>query len=244
MTQISVVVCTKNEEELIGRCLQNLASQEIRPEIIVVDGHSEDRTRQIALQYADIILLDHGAGISDARNIGWKAARQSIVAFCDADCLPCRDWTRNLLALMTPDVIGVSGPLCAYDGDLITRINIRVWADWFPRLLARFGYHSIWGANMGFRKSILEKYPFRLRFLEDYDLGQRLRHSRKGRLCFDPRITMPMSSRRFKEGFYQTVLRFYVRTFVLMRIFHRYDFSGYYIPAQKPEGPVPSLPRE
>jgi glycosyltransferase involved in cell wall biosynthesis len=236
MNQISVVVCTKNEEEMIEGCLRNLDSQEIRPEIIVVDAHSEDRTRQIAEQYADQILLDQGGGISEARNIGWKAAHHGVVAFCDADCLPRKEWTRNLLALMTPEIIGVSGPLCAYDGDSTTRLNIRIWADWFPRLMAWFGYHSIWGANMGFRKSILEKYPFRLRFLEDYDIGQRLRHGQEGRLCFDASIAMPMSSRRFQDGFYQTVLRFYIRTFILMRVFHRYDFGGYYLPSQIPEG--------
>jgi glycosyltransferase involved in cell wall biosynthesis len=244
MAEISVVVCTKNEEELIGRCLQCLISQVIRPEIIVVDGHSRDRTRQIAQQYTDTILLDQGGGISEARNIGCKAAHHSVVAFCDADCQPHPDWTRNLLALMTPDVLGVSGPLCAYDGDLTTRINIRIWADWFPCLMARFGYNSIWGANMGFRKRILEQYPFRLRFLEDYDLGHRLRRSRTGRLRFDRSITMPMSSRRFKQGFYQIVLRFYVKTFILMKIFHRYDFSGYYRTTQKSESPALNVNRE
>jgi glycosyltransferase involved in cell wall biosynthesis len=244
MTQLSVVVCTKNEEEMIERCLQGLISQEIRPEIIVVDGHSTDRTRQIAESYADQILLDRGGGISEARNIGWKAARHQIVAFCDADCLPRREWTRNLLGLMKPDVVGVSGPLSAYDGSLTTRINITIWADWFPRFLARFGYHNIWGANMGFRKNILEKYPFRLRFLEDYDLGQRLRKSGAGRLRFDTSISMPISSRRFKDGFYQTVLRFYVKTIILMKFFHKYDISGYYMPAQKPESPALTVHRD
>jgi glycosyltransferase involved in cell wall biosynthesis len=244
MTHLSVVVCAKNEEELIEQCLQSLVSQEIRPEIIVVDGHSTDRTRQIAERYADQILLDYGGGISEARNIGWKAARHQIVAFCDADCVPHREWTRNLLALMKSDVIGVSGPLSAYDGSLSTHINIRIWANWFPRVLAWFGYHNIWGANMGFRKNILEKHPFRLRFLEDYDLGQRLRKSGEGCLRFDASISMPMSSRRFKEGFYQIVLQFYVKTIILMKIFHKYDFTGYYMPAQKAEGPVLSVHRE
>jgi glycosyltransferase involved in cell wall biosynthesis len=245
MNQISVVVCTRNEEQMIEKCLQSLVSQMVRPEIIVVDGNSIDRTRQIAQQYADKILLDHGGGISEARNIGWRAATFPIVAFCDADCLPHREWTRNLLNLMEPDVIGVSGPLSAYDGSLTTRFNIRIWADWFPRFLAWFGYHSIWGANMGFPKRILEKYSFRLRFLEDYDLGMRLRRSGEGRLRFHESISMPMSSRRFKEGFYQTVLQFYVKTVILMKVFHRYNYSGYYLPpAQKTEGPGLSAHRE
>ncbi len=241
MTRISVVVCTKNEEGMIEQCLRKLDAQEIRPEIIIVDGHSEDHTRQIGQQFADQILFDNGGGISEARNIGWHAAQSPVVAFCDADCLPRKEWTRNLLELMTPDVVGVSGPLCAYDGDTTMRLNIRIWADWFPRILAWGGYHSVWGANMGFCKSVLEKYPFRLRFLEDYDLGQRLRHSHEGRLCFDASIRMPMSSRRFTGGFYQTVLRFYLRTFLLMKLFHRYDLSGYYPSAEKSEGYLPTV---
>jgi glycosyltransferase involved in cell wall biosynthesis len=77
--EISVVLCTKNEETNIEQCLVGLQKQDLVPEIIVVDGHSTDRTRQIARDYADKILLDTGGGLSEARNIGWKVAQCPIM---------------------------------------------------------------------------------------------------------------------------------------------------------------------
>jgi glycosyltransferase involved in cell wall biosynthesis len=229
MNSISVVVCTKNEEDYIEQCLKSLVTQEVVPEIIVVDGNSSDRTRQIAAQFTDKVLLDQGGGLSEARNIGWKAASSPIIGFCDADCQPEKEWTKNILALMKPEIIGVSGPLLSYDGDPSTRMNIMIWSDWFPRMAALLGYHNIWGANMSFRKSILEKYPFRLLFLEDYDLGQRLRGDHQGKLCFHPSLSMPISSRRFKNGFYRTVIKYYLKTIVLMKLYERYDLPGYFV---------------
>lgn len=228
MGDISVVICTKNEEATIERCLVGLSEQEVTPEIIVVDGHSRDGTVEIARGYADRILLDSGGGLSEARNIGWRAAQSSIIAFCDADCWPIATWTKNVIELMKPGVVGASGPLISYDGNSTTKMNITIWANWFPRLLTLFGYSCIWGANMAFRRDVLERYPFRLRFLEDYDIGYRLRRSKSGTLCFDSRIPMPISSRRFEHSFYRTCLRFYVKPFLMMRVFKIFDSTGYF----------------
>ncbi len=50
---ISIVVPTYNEEKNIERCLKALTNQTIprdQIEIIVVDGNSHDRTREIAAE--------------------------------------------------------------------------------------------------------------------------------------------------------------------------------------------------
>lgn len=228
MEEISVVVCTREEEDMIGPCLERLVHQRVPSEIIVVDAHSHDRTRDIARKYTDKILLDHGGGLSEARNLGWQACSAPVVAFCDADCHPGKEWTGIILDLMTPGIAGVSGPLRAYDGDSVLQTNIRIWADWFPRVLARGGYHNIWGANMAFQRSILEKYPFRLKFLEDYDLGSRLRKVNGDWLRFDRRMVMEMSSRRFQNSFYRTCLKYYLRAALEIEFFGTHDSEGYY----------------
>ncbi len=51
MVKISVVVCTKNEEKYIEGCLKRLVNQIIKPEIIIIDGHSKDNTIKIARKY-------------------------------------------------------------------------------------------------------------------------------------------------------------------------------------------------
>jgi glycosyltransferase involved in cell wall biosynthesis len=45
MTKISVIIPVKNEAEKIERCLEAVFSQSYKPdEVLVVDGHSTDRT--------------------------------------------------------------------------------------------------------------------------------------------------------------------------------------------------------
>ena len=60
---ISVIVPTYNEEESIASCLESLCNQTIPRgayEIIVVDGNSKDRTREIAAKYADPDFVQRG----------------------------------------------------------------------------------------------------------------------------------------------------------------------------------------
>jgi len=222
---ISVVVCTKNEEKYIENCLKALSKQVIKPELIVVDGHSSDKTVEIAKKYADKIVYDSGRGLGEARNIGWKAAKSNIVAYCDADSIPPKDWTRKIAELMDKYDC-VSGPLSAYDGSRIMKLKFKVWADLFPRMLSLGGYNCVWGANMAFKKEVLKKYPFRLKFLEDYDIGYRLRKN-KVKMKFHKSLLLPVSSRRFANGFHRTAFRFYVLRYLKMKLLGKTD-SGYY----------------
>ncbi len=208
MKKISVIVLTKNEEKYIGSCLSLLRKQEIPCEIVLVDGHSTDSTVKIAKKYADKIVYDHGKGISDARNVGWESASREIVAYCDSDSLPPKDWTRNILKNIEGK-FAVSGPLIAYDGRFWTKICFLVWSNLFPRFMAKIGYHSVWGANMAFRKSVLRKFPFRCKFLEDYDMGIQLRKT--FRVKFSGDLKLPVSSRRFDKGFCRTCIKYYLR---------------------------------
>jgi glycosyltransferase involved in cell wall biosynthesis len=57
---ISVIVPSFNEEANIATCLDSLSHQTVprdQYEIIVVDGDSRDRTREIAEQYADLVFI-------------------------------------------------------------------------------------------------------------------------------------------------------------------------------------------
>lgn len=222
--KISVVVCAKNEEKIIESCLRNLSKQIVRPEIIVVDGWSSDNTVKISKKYAKVVK-DNKKGLGEARNVGWKAAKGDIIAYCDADSRPKKDWAKKICELIE-DCDCVSGPLISYDGSRIMKINFKVWADLFPRFLSFFGLNMVWGANMAFKKKILKKYRFRLRFLEDYDIGQRFRNDKK-KIKFSKEISLPVSSRRFQEGFCRTCFKYYVIGFLKIKLFGKRD-SGYY----------------
>jgi len=219
---ISAVVLAKNEEKFLPGCLRALRRQTVQPEIIVVYGSSRDRTKAIAKKFADKVVSDNGRGIADARNVGWKAASGEIVAYCDADALPPSDWVENISREMR-GAIAVSGPLSTYDGKAA---NFKVWADFAPRLLAAFRFNNLWGANMAFRRSALEREPFRAKFLEDFEMGRRL--CRIGKVKFTNNVRMHVSSRRFKTGFYRTCAKYYIPAAARIMLFNDRKQVGYY----------------
>ena len=86
---ISIVIPTLYEEATLERTLKALrVLNSTYYEIIVSDGHSEDRTLEIANQYADRVILHDGKirqTIAQGRNAGAAVARGEFVAFFDAD---------------------------------------------------------------------------------------------------------------------------------------------------------------
>lgn len=211
---VSAVVIAKNEEKYIERCLKQLKNQTLRPEIIVVDGHSIDRTFSIAKRYADKVVKDNKKGVADARNIGWKIAKYDIIAYCDADCIPPKDWIENISKLMNKNVC-ISGPLYTYDGDLLMRVSYKLWTDFVTRFFGFLGYHVAWGSNMAVRKEALRRYPFRVNILEDYDVVRRIK--KIGKIKYFKKLYMPVSSRRLKYGFHVSIIKFYARNFLRLR---------------------------
>ena len=92
MITISTVIPTYNREATIGRCIQSVLDQTVKPtEIIVVDDGSQDHTKEIVNEYAmnstiPIILLHQkNKGAQAARNYGIKTASGDYIAFLDSD---------------------------------------------------------------------------------------------------------------------------------------------------------------
>jgi dolichol-phosphate mannosyltransferase len=81
--RVSVVIPTKNEEGLIGQIVDS-----VRPyadEVLVIDGHSWDGTRDIAAAHGARVELDGGKGKGEALRRSMASATGDIVVFIDAD---------------------------------------------------------------------------------------------------------------------------------------------------------------
>jgi dolichol-phosphate mannosyltransferase len=81
--QVTVVIPTKNEEGLIAEIIT--AARPHAAEILVVDGHSTDRTRQIAVELGARVILDAGRGKGEALRRSFEEAQHEILVFIDAD---------------------------------------------------------------------------------------------------------------------------------------------------------------
>ena len=94
MPQLSVIIPARNEEASLSTCLESLVSQTgVDFEIIVVDDHSTDRTREIAESFPKVRVIEAGplppgcTGKNNAVSSGAREARGEWLLFTDADTI-------------------------------------------------------------------------------------------------------------------------------------------------------------
>jgi succinoglycan biosynthesis protein ExoA len=91
---ISVIVPVRNEETFLGDTLEQLLHQQYAPsrfEVLVADGASTDRTREVIaafqMRFANLRLLDNPRRWSSAgRNAAIRAAKGEVIVLIDGHC--------------------------------------------------------------------------------------------------------------------------------------------------------------
>ena len=85
MDLVSVIIPTKNcEDRNLAMCFNSIKNQSYpNIEIIVVDDHSIDKTREICERYAKVFLAKGPTG--SQRNFGAKIAKGDFIFFIDSD---------------------------------------------------------------------------------------------------------------------------------------------------------------
>ncbi len=81
--KISVVIPAKNESVTIRDIIAK--AKPFVDEVLVVDGHSTDSTREAAEQAGARVVLDHQKGKGDGIRVGIREVRGDIIVFMDAD---------------------------------------------------------------------------------------------------------------------------------------------------------------
>ncbi|TET47940.1 MAG: glycosyltransferase, partial [Dehalococcoidia bacterium] len=92
------------------QCLKAVFAQSLPPhEVIVVDGRSTDGTAERVRNFpVKVFDQDYGAA-GAARQIGVEHAEGEYLAFTDGDCIPGKDWLKNLVGGFGEGVVGVGG---------------------------------------------------------------------------------------------------------------------------------------
>jgi glycosyltransferase involved in cell wall biosynthesis len=162
---VSVVVPFLNAEATIGALLTGLRTQAPHglgeTEFIFVDNGSADAGRSIVekMGLAGARVVDEKIrGVSAARNRGLREANGQIVAVIDSDCVPSRQWLRELVAPFSDgDVLLAAGGLASYPPRTAAQ---RFAAQWGLNDSARNVYESAIpfanGRNMAVRRSAAE----------------------------------------------------------------------------------------
>jgi glycosyltransferase involved in cell wall biosynthesis len=83
MDKISAVIITVNEEGRIGRCLDSLVGSV--DEIVVIDGHSTDRTGDICRERGARVVQAEWRGYGETKNLGNELASHEFILSIDSD---------------------------------------------------------------------------------------------------------------------------------------------------------------
>lgn len=107
---VSVVIAVKNGEAFLGEAIESVRAQSWpATEILVVDGDSNDRSRDIARSFPQVrVLLQTSTGFAAAWNEGIRAGRGPYVAILDSDDL----WEPAKLALQVAAL--EANPRCGF----------------------------------------------------------------------------------------------------------------------------------
>ncbi|MDP8930096.1 MAG: glycosyltransferase family 2 protein, partial [Actinomycetota bacterium] len=158
---MSVVICAYNAAATLDECLRHTCALAYPGlEIIVVDDGSTDETAAIARRHprARLIQIEH-AGLSVARNEGFRAANRELVAYLDSDAYPSPEWPYYLaLGLDSPTVGGVGGPnVPPTDDPFGAHVVARSPGGPVHVLLSDDRAEHVPGCNMAFWKELLEE---------------------------------------------------------------------------------------
>lgn len=148
MIPISVCIITKNEEKFLGNCLKAIRESfqvpaghaAIPHEIVVTDTGSTDRTKEIALQYADkVIDFKWIDDFSAARNYCISRASNDYILNIDSDeYITHADWDAvDLLLKSHPHPVGT----ILMDNDQLSNGISSSFRSTLPRFFSRTFYH-------------------------------------------------------------------------------------------------------
>jgi glycosyltransferase involved in cell wall biosynthesis len=221
--KLSFVIPAFNEEKILGKCLESirleLSTGSYDTEIIVVNNNSTDKTKEVALSFPRVKVVDEmQKGIVFARKVGFMASSGEIVANIDADTMLTKGWVATVMKEFDSDthLVALSGPYIYYDLSPFVRGCVKVF--YFFGYVFYFINHFLFnkgamlqGGNFIVkRKALIDAGGFdtSIEFYgEDTDIARRI--SRYGKVLWTFRLPMYTSGRRLlEEGVIMTGIRY------------------------------------
>jgi glycosyltransferase involved in cell wall biosynthesis len=157
---ISVIVPSLNEEKYIGNVFDGLDAQTFKDfEVIVVDGNSTDKTREIVKKRGGKVIIERRPHIGLARNTGAKAAKGEILFFTDADSKPSKDLFKTYYEYFKEKgAVAATGPLSPLEKTTdFLEFGYKFATITLVKLTFGLGKPSMAGSNFAVRKSAFFK---------------------------------------------------------------------------------------
>ena len=203
---VSVVITVFNEEDNIADLLDSLVTQEGPLEVIVVDAHSRDKTRDIVQRYCErypfVKLHEIGGKRGRSRNAGIKIASGEAIAFVDGDAICNPFWAPQIRKSLAAGADVVAGKTI--------NIGLRAW-EALGRVELFYKGHDVTypSCNIAYRAKVLQDIKgFDEWFITAEDIDMNLRAVEAGFiLVYNPEAivyhrTKSTVYRFFKQAFW------------------------------------------
>ena len=240
--RLSFVVPAYNEEAYLPACLESILAQTRElgdaVEIIVVNNASTDRTREVALGYAGVRVVDEAPkGLTFARQAGFVASSGELIANVDSDSRLTPGWVEKVLKNFAGDakMVSLSGPFIYYDLTPQQLMSVRIFyaAAFLVYALNRWVLRAgsmVQGGNFVLRRDALEKiggFNTAIAFYgEDTDIARRMHRVGRVKYTFD--LKMFSSARRLKKEGMLTMAGRYTLNY-LWTTFRKKPFTEEYV---------------
>ena len=159
---VTVVIPTRNEEKAIVDTIRSVPNDGWceKLDFLVIDGDSEDRTRELAEGEGASVYLEKRKGYGRAYRTGFSIAKGDVIVTMDADCTyPGEEVPGLVRKLVEDDLAFVTCDRLkrAEDGAMSGLHGFGNWALSFTaRMLFFYGIHDSQSGMWVFRKEIME----------------------------------------------------------------------------------------
>jgi glycosyltransferase involved in cell wall biosynthesis len=184
--KISIIICTYNRVFYLSKCLEHLKNQSSKPddyEVVIVDNNSTDKTAEISKKFISEnphlfvkYIFESNSGLSHARNRGINESIGEVICFIDDDGFIFPEYIQNLKSCL------INNPkINAFGGKIYPMYESsppKWMTRWLQPLLSVIdkgnnivlfkGTHYPIGANMGFKRNLINKIG-----LFNTDLGRK-----------------------------------------------------------------------
>ncbi|MCB0207978.1 MAG: glycosyltransferase [Anaerolineae bacterium] len=193
----SIIIVTYNNLKLTQLCLESIIRNTTYPryEIIIVDNHSTDGTRNYLryltrrFTHVSVILNSENRGFAAANNQGLKQAAGERLVLLNSDTVVPKGWLVSLLAHLRDPQIGLVGPVTNFIGNEakieVPYVHLQHMARFAAKhMLAHqgqcFDIHVLAMFCVGLRRDVFEAIgwldeQFGIGMFEDDDYSYRVR---------------------------------------------------------------------